>query len=209
MRVVVFGATGRTGREVVRQALARGFHVTAFVRETSRLPLAHDNLRLVAGAITNATEIARVIADQRAVISTLGVGTALTHDPVVIDGIRVIARAAEHASVARLLYLSFIGVRDSRDAAGVLLQRLATTVLRHEVADHEVKEAAIAGSFVNWTIVRPPMLTNGRLTASYRIGEDIRAHSLLPMMSRADVADLLLRQISDEAFIRKAVRMLH
>jgi putative NADH-flavin reductase len=209
MKLLVFGASGKTGREVVRQALARGYAVTAFVRQTSRLPIAHANLRLVAGEISNPEAIARVVAGQTAVISTLGVGQPMTHDQAVIDGVRAIARAAEQASVERLLYLSFIGVHDSRDAAGFVLRQLATTLLRHEVADHEVKEAAIIASFVDWTIVRPPKLTNGRLTAAYRVGEDIRARSPLPLMSRADVADFMLRQLTDAAFIRKAVRILH
>jgi putative NADH-flavin reductase len=209
MKLLVFGASGKTGREVVRQALARGYAVTAFVRQTSRLPIAHANLRLVAGEISNPEAIARVVAGQTAVISTLGVGQPMTHDQAVIEGVRAIARAAEQASVERLLYLSFIGVHDSRDAAGFVLRQLATTLLRHEVADHEVKEAAIIASFVDWTIVRPPKLTNGRLTAAYRVGEDIRARSPLPMMSRADVADFMLRQRNDAAFIRKAVRILH
>jgi putative NADH-flavin reductase len=209
MKVLVFGASGRTGREVVRQALARGFTVTAFVRETSRLPVAHANLRLVTGELADRHTIGRVTVGQHAVISTLGVGTPLTHDPAVVDGVRTIARAAEHASVQRLVYMSFIGVSSSRDAAGFLLKRLAATLLRHETADHELKEAAVAGSLVDWTIVRAPKLTNGRLTASYRVGEDIRARTPLPVMSRADVADCMLRQLSDPAFIRKAVRILH
>jgi putative NADH-flavin reductase len=209
MKVLVFGASGKTGREVVRQALARGHIVTAFVRETSRLPLAHANLRLVRGDLSNTAAVTKAIAGQRAVISTLGVGTPLTHDQVVIDGVRTIAREAQHASVERLLYMSFIGVRDSRDAAGFLLKRLASTLLREEVTDHEMKEAAIIESFVDWTIVRPPKLTNGRLTGSYRVGERIRARSPLPLMSRADVADFMLQQLTDTAFIRRVVRILH
>jgi len=209
MKLLVFGASGKTGREVVRQALSRGFDVTAFVRDTARLPLAHANLRLVKGDITDPKAVARAIEGQTGVISTLGVGTPLRHDPVVIQGIRTIARAAEQASVERLVYMSFIGVSESRHAAGFLLKRLATTMLRQEVADHEIKEAAIVESFVDWTIVRAPMLTNGRLTASYRVGEDIRASSPLPLMSRADVADFMLRQLTDQSFIRKAVSILH
>jgi putative NADH-flavin reductase len=209
MKLVVFGASGKTGREVVRQALARGFGVIAYVRDTARLPLAHANLRLVKAELSDATAIARVLDGQTAVISTLGVGKPLTHDPVVIAGVRAIARAAEHASIERLVYMSTIGVRESRDEAGFVLKWLATTLIRHEVADHEIKEAVIGECLVDWTIVRAPMLTNGRLTASYRVGEDIRARSPLPMMSRADVADFMLRQLSDAAFIRRAVRILH
>jgi uncharacterized protein YbjT (DUF2867 family) len=209
MRLLVFGASGKTGREVVRQALARGYQVTGFVRDTARLPLAHANLRLVRGEITDTKAVARVVSGQTGVISALGAGIPLRHDPVVIDGVRTIARASEHASVERLVYLSFIGVRDSRDAAGFLLKQLAATVLRPKAADHEAKEAAVVDSFVDWTIVRVPKLTNGRLTAAYRVGENIRARSPLPMMSRADVADFLLRQLTDAAFIRKTVRILH
>ncbi|HEY9461951.1 MAG TPA: NAD(P)H-binding protein, partial [Vicinamibacterales bacterium] len=159
MNVLVFGASGKTGREVVRQALARGFNVSAFVRDTARLPLAHANLRLVKGQITDPKAVARAIEGHTCVISTLGVGLPLRHDPVVIEGVRTIARASEHASIKRLLYMSFIGVSESRGAAGFLLKQLAGTVLRHEVADHEVKEAAVAESLVDWTIVRAPKLT--------------------------------------------------
>ena len=209
MNVLVFGASGKTGREVVRQALARGFNVAAFVRDTARLPLAHANLRLVTGQITDPKAVARAIERQTCVISTLGVGRPLRHDPIVIEGVRTIARASEQASVERLVYMSTLGVRDSRDEAGFVLGWLAKTVIRREIADHEIKEAAVADSLVNWTIVRAPLLTNGRLTASYRVGEHIRARSPLPMMSRADVADFMLRQLTDRSFIRKVVRILH
>jgi putative NADH-flavin reductase len=209
MKLLVFGASGKTGREVVRQALARGLDVTAFVRDTARLPLAHANLRLVKGEITDAKAVAKVISGQTNVISTLGVGTPLRHDPNVIEGVRTIVRASEHGSIERLLYMSTIGVRDSRHEAGFALRWLATTLIRHEITDHEIKEAAVADSFVDWTIVRAPLLTNGRLTASYRVGEDIQAHSPLPMMSRADVADFMLRQLTERSFIRKVVRILH
>ena len=91
MNLVVFGASGKTGREVVRQALARGFIVTAFVRDTGRLPFAHANLRLVKGEITDPKAVAKVIEGQTCVISTLGVGKPLRHDPGVIEGVRTIA----------------------------------------------------------------------------------------------------------------------
>jgi uncharacterized protein YbjT (DUF2867 family) len=209
MNLLVFGASGKTGREVVRQALARGLNVTAFVRDTARLPLAHANLRLVTGQITDPKAVARATERQTYVISTLGVGQPLRNDPIVIEGVRTIARAAEQASVERLVYMSTIGVRDSRHEAGFVLRWLATTVIRHEIADHEIKEAAVADTLVDWTIVRAPLLTNGRLTASYRVGEHIHARSPLPMMSRADVADFMLRQLTDRSFIRKVVRILH
>lgn len=209
MTLVVFGASGKTGREIVTQALARGLTVTAFVRHASRLGMGQPNLRIVEGNVTDAGAVENAVADQTAVLSALGVGKPLTHDPAVIDGVRHIVHAAERSSVRRLVYLSFIGVQDSRSAAGFVLQRIAALPLRYEVADHEAKEALVMASAVDWTIVRPPKLTNGRLTKSYRVGEDIRACSPLPMLSRADVADFMLRQLTETTFIRRAVRILH
>ncbi|WP_192249034.1 NAD(P)H-binding protein [Mesorhizobium silamurunense] len=81
-------------------------------------------------------------------------------------------------------------------------------VLRHQVADHEAKERLIAQSGLNWTIVRPPKLGNGRATGRFRHGNGIRARSLLPTLARADVAAFTLDQLSDTAYSRKAVALL-
>ena len=106
--------------------------------------------------------------------------------------------------------MSFIGVSDSRDAAGFLLKRLAATVLRQEVADHEVKEAAVVGEFRGLDDC-PRSQTHQRTSDRRRIAwvrTSGRARRCR-MMSRADVADFMLRQLTDAAFIRKAVRILH
>jgi hypothetical protein len=117
-----------------------------------------------------------VIGGQTAIISTLGVGRAASkHDAAVIEGVRVdcAARPSRHRSNGSSTSRSSCARQSRR--SGLCAQAIATTPLRHEVGDHEVKEAAIVQSFVDWTIVRPPKLTNGRLTAAYRVGEDIRA----------------------------------
>jgi putative NADH-flavin reductase len=207
-RLLVFGASGGTGRQIVAQALAKNIAVTAFLRNPARLGVVHDHLRYVQGDVGDAGAVAGALPGHDAVVSALGVGTPLKHDQVVIDGVRNIVRAMEAARVRRLIYLSFIGVRDSRAAAGFLIRHVAKIPLRHEIADHEAKEALVRESALDWTIVRPPKLTDGQPTGRYRTGDDITARSIFPTLSRADVAAFMIQQVTDAAFVRKAARVL-
>lgn len=208
MRVLILGASGATGHEVVRQALAQGLNVTAFVRDPARLKLFAPTLRVFQGDVGDYADVAGAVEGQDAVISTLGVGRPLHTDPVVIEGVRNVLRAMQEHKVSRLVYMSFIGVQESRAAAGPMIRYVAKFPLRHEIADHEAKEALIRGSRCDWTIVRPPTLSNGHATGRYRDGDDITARSFLPILSRADVAAFLLRQLRERTYVGKAPRIL-
>ena len=76
------------------------------------------------------------------------------------------------------------------------------------IGDHERREAIVRASPLEWTIVRAPMLTNGTRTSDYRSGENLVARGPLPMLSRADVAEFMLRQLDDATFVRKAPRLM-
>ena len=208
MKVLVLGASGATGREVVRAVIAQDFDVTAFVRDPARLPVGGQRLRVVQGDVGDAAAVAGAVKGQDTVISALGVSRPLHADPVVVDGIRHTLHAMDEQGVARLVYLSFIGVRDSRSAAGPLIRFVARFPLRHEIADHETKEALIRASHCDWTIVRAPKLSNGEATGRFREGEDIAARSFFPVLSRADVAAFMVRQLRDRTYVRRAPRIL-
>ena len=209
MRILVFGASGNTGKEIVRQALGRGDIITAFVREPAKLGGIAPVSRVIQGNVNDQKAVAAAIPGHDAVVSALGVGKPLTHDPDVIAGIRHITGAMEHHGVGRLVYLSFIGVTESRHAVGFALRFAARVPLRHEIADHEAKEAQIISSGLDWTIVRPPKLTNGPRTERYRVGDDISTWAPLPLLSRADLAHFILDELSQQRFVRKAPRLLH
>jgi putative NADH-flavin reductase len=208
MRVLILGASGATGQEVVRQALAQESNVTAFVREPARLLLDAPALRVFQGDVGDYAAVAEAIEGQEAVISTLGVSRPLHRDPVVVQGIRNVLRAMEERSVARFVYMSFIGVGESRSAAGPIIRYVARLPLRHEIADHEAKEALIRGSRCDWTIVRAPKLSNGQSRGRYRDGVDIASRTVFPVLPRADVAGFLLRQVRDRRYVRQAPRIL-
>jgi putative NADH-flavin reductase len=208
MRVLILGASGATGHELVRQALARELEVTAFVRDPARLMVSAPALRVIQGDIGDSARVSEAVRGHDAVVSALGVGTPLKPDPVVVEGIRHTLAVMKEHGVRRLVYLSFIGVSESRADAGLLVRYVARHPLRHEIADHEIKEGLIRASDTDWTIVRAPKLTNGRPAAGYRDGESIAARSIFPTLSRADVAAFMLRQLADRTYVGKAPRIL-
>jgi putative NADH-flavin reductase len=207
MNLLVFGASGQTGQEVVREALARGHAVTAFVRDPTKLGDAAAKVRVIRGDVADEATVALAMPRHDAVVSTLGVGKPLQHDPDVIAGIRHILTAMQDAGVRRLVYQSFIGVRESRAAVGFVLRFIAPLPLRHEIADHETKEALIRASTIDWTIVRPPRLSSGP-RSQYRVGEDIRTLAPVPTLSRSDVAHFIVGELENPRYVHRMPRLL-
>ena len=208
MRVIVFGASGKTGHELVREAIDRGHTVTAFVRTASKLTITSRSLRVIEGNVADSGAVAAAIPGHDAVVSALGVSTPLKHDADVIAGVQHIIDAMEEHGVRRLIYLSFIGVRDSRAGVGFVLRYIAPIPLRHEIADHEVKESLIRSSRLDWTIVRPPKLTNGPRTGDYRSGDDITTWKPVPVLSRSDVAHFVIQELVEPRYVHRAPRLL-
>jgi len=210
MRLLIFGAAGLTGRELVNQSLARGHVVTAFVRKPEGFGVEHDDLKVVQGDVTDYAAVERAVKDQDAVLCALGSSTPLRRDSTLIEGVRNIVRAMEQASVKRLVYLSFLGVHEGRSQLSSFGKYIvAPLVMRNPAADHEVKESIIKQSKLDWTIVRPPRLTKGRHTGVYRSGEHIEAESMIPRISRADLADFMLQQLTDDTYLRKTPGVMY
>lgn len=207
MNLLIFGASGQTGQLVVREALSRGHRVSAFVRDPAKLDVAHDGLRSIRGDVADASAVALAVQGHDAVVSTLGVGTPLQHDAKVIEGVGHVVAAMEAARVRRLIYQSFIGVHESRAAVGFVLRFIAPLPLRHEIADHEAKEALVRASALDWTIVQPPKLTNGPRTP-YRSGEGITTFVPVPTLSRASVAHFIVNELEQPQYHCKALRLL-
>ena len=143
-------------------------------------------------------------------LCALGAATPLKRDPILVSGIENIVRAMERGGPRRLIYLSFLGVHGGRGQLSLLGRYVvAPLILRNIVADHEAKEHTITQSSLDWTIIRPPRLTNGPHTATYWHGRDIKAASVVPMISRADVADFMLRQLGSPVYLRKAPAVMY
>lgn len=210
MNVLVFGASGGTGRELVKQGVEQGHTLTAFVRNPAKLEIKDASIKVIQGDVTDSVSVQNVVKGHHAVISALGASTILKREPTLTVGITNIVKAMEQAGVRRFIYLSALTVRAVRDQLNFLGRYvIAPIVLRNVAADHEANESIIEHSKLEWTIVRPPRLTNGERTGVYRSGERIDSKSIIPEISRADLAEFMLKQLTDDTFLRKATSVMY
>jgi|SRR5688572_17799735 len=209
MKILIFGASGKTGHELVRQALELGHRVTAFVRKPSKLHISNSNLVIFEGNIVNYGLVEKAIRGQDAVISALGAANPFRYDPRVVEGMGNIITAMEKLGVNRLIYMSAINVRASRKNAGIMIRMLAPILLRTETEGHEAREKFVRHSLLNWTIVRSASLNNGEHKQQYRFGVNIKTNGIAARISRADVADFMLTQLHDKSFHRKSPMVMY
>lgn len=198
---MVFGATGGTGRQVVEQAVAAGHDVTVLARDPARV-VARDRVTVIGGDVLTPQPWRAAVAGQDAVLSCLGSTDRRHPTTVYSEGTANILAAMRDGGVRRVLCLSSAGLEI---APGTPLgQRLVTRLViqrlyRHGYADMARMERLVAAARdLDWTIVRPPMLTDGPQTGDYRTAEN--AHlAKAKSISRADLAHYLLTQVTDEA----------
>jgi len=209
MNILIFGASGATGQELVKQALAQGHLVTAFVRNPSKLKINHDNLKVIQGDVINYQLVEEAVKGQVAVLSALGASSPFKYDQSIVDGMGNIIKAMETNGVSRFIYMSFVGVKESRNTAGFVIKYIAPRLLSTEIAGHEAREKMIKQSQLKWTIVRSPTLTNGKQIAQFRSGEEVTSKGFTVTISRADVADFMLRQLTDNTFLIKTPSVMY
>lgn len=203
MKLLIFGATGSIGRQLVEQALAQGHTVTAFVRNQAKLDLRHSALKVVQGDVLDYASVERVVPGHEAVLSALGT-PAMTRNTVRSEGTRNIIRAMEQAGVRRLICLSSIGIGDSRPMLPFHYKYiLVPLLLRQGFAEHELEETWVKQSRTDWTIVRPGAFTNGGRTGAYQHSRTVPQKAIQAKISRADVADFVLKQVEDATYLRQ------
>jgi hypothetical protein len=117
--------------------------------------------------------------------------------------------AMHRQKVGRFIYQSFLGVREYRSELGFILDKIIPHLVTNVIKDHEAKEQTIVNSDLQWTIVRCSMLTHGPATEKYRDGEHITSPFLLPTISRADVADFMIKQLTDVKYNYKKPRIMY
>ena len=206
MKIVIFGANGKTGALLTEHALAKGHHVTAYIRRTGSLVQQHPNLKVITGNLDDIARLKEAIAGSDAVLSTLGGSSLTKHSPGIIAGIDHIISNMEQEGVKRLIYLSSMGAGESRNMMGTLIRFfIAGIMLRVPLADHTANEKRIAKSRLQWTVVRPAGLTNGPKTGRLKHGSKIIVLKGTPQVSRANVASFMLEQLSDTSYLNNSV----
>jgi putative NADH-flavin reductase len=204
-KLVILGATGGTGQQLLTQALEAGHQVTAFVRRPDKIPVQHERLRVVADSVTDdGSALAEAVRGQDAVISALGRGMSFKSEGLIQRSVPAILSAMQTHQIRRLIFTSAIGVGATvRDAP--LFSRIMIRFLLSDIyADKAAGEELIRRSGLDWTIVQAAQLTNGPLTRRYRVGERLKLRGI-PKISRADAAHCILSQLDHADYIGKVV----
>jgi uncharacterized protein YbjT (DUF2867 family) len=214
MKVVVFGATGPTGRALVARSLEAGHEVTAFVRNPTASGFEEEEgFHVFEGDVLQPATVDRVMREQRAVLCALGPRARTGHGETPTNlcsvGTRHILESMERCGTKRLVVLSSVGVGDSRGKMqagpffGFLHERiLVPLALKRQFADKEVQEQLVQASTVDWVLVRPTSLTNGPARRTFTVSVDgarVGAH-----IARDDVAAFMVDQLKSNEYVRKA-----
>lgn len=210
MKVVVFGATGRTGRRVVERALEAGHEVTGIARTPSKLALTHDRLTLVQGDILDYESFASVLQGQDVVVSTVGKGAVFSSVTLYSDGIENVIRAMDEYDLSRLIAITSGGTYPGWDSNNsifyeFLIKRL---LLRGEYADMRRMEQRIMDTELDWTIVRPSGLSDDDGTGEYRVkvGYSIPESSTT---TRDDLAAFIVDELGSDQHVREGVAVVN
>jgi putative NADH-flavin reductase len=199
MKVLIFGATGTVGRELVTQALEVGHTVIAFARDPSKLEIEHPSLEIIEGDVMDSAIVDRAVTGHDAVVVALGAGIK---GQLRSTGTRNIIKAMQRNGVRRLVCLSTLGVGDSRANLNFYWKHIMFgMLLRAAFADHVAQEEHVIRSGLDWTIVRPAAYTDGERTGNCRHGFPATAKGLRLKISHADVADFLLTQLTDDSYV--------
>jgi putative NADH-flavin reductase len=204
-KILVLGATGVTGREIVSQALQQGHEVTALVRRPAQDAGLPTGVRVLSGSVTDDTDaLDAAVRGQEVVITTLGVGKALRSGGLIARSAPLIVRSMARQGVRRLIFMSAYGVGATRADVPILPRMLMGLLFRDLYTDKEIGEEAVRRSELEWTLVYAVTLTNGPRTGRYRVGERLRLRGF-PTISRADVAEFILGQVEDRRYLRQGV----
>jgi putative NADH-flavin reductase len=197
MKLFVIGATGRTGREIFEEALGRGHHVTAFVRSPESITLKSERLAVLKGNAKDENELFNAIQGHDAVLSALGPRKPFKASSLLHDSALATTRAMNRSGAKRLLVLSaaahFPGIPN----------RIVSLILRNHMRDSRAMEQVVQASGLDWTIARPPRLTEEGY-ATYRSREDV-APKMGFSLSRKAVAAFMLDAIEQAKHFRKIV----
>jgi len=205
VKLTIFGGTGPTGVLLVRQALDEGHHVTAYTRNPAKLTITHPQLTIIEGELSDTAAIASAVLGADAVLSLLGPSSTRAPGSPITDGTKAIIAAMKEHGVRRLVASATFSVTDPHDipplsvrlmVAGV--RRLAPRPYRDIIGTGQ----AVRASGLDWTLVRVGLLRDrpgtGKVTAGY-LGNGVQR-----AISRANFADLVLRQASDHTWIGQA-----
>jgi putative NADH-flavin reductase len=211
LNILIIGANGGTGKQAVEIALNAGHRVTAVLRNPANLPLVRANLEIVKGDVMHPETFEKYLENKDAIISALGVKEASKPTTLYSQGNKNLLAAMKKMGVRRVFFISASALDISpvlpfyvRLAAKYIVQKL----LRHMYADLRIMETLVKESDTDWTIMRPPRLTNKPVTGHYRFAINSFLKNCLTI-SRADLAHFMVNNINNEATYKATIEIAY
>lgn len=204
MKVVIFGATGRTGRHLVAQALAEDHIVTAFVRTPDRLSVRHDRLHVVQGDVRDAAAVEKAMEGQESVFCVLGNKFGAPPDTLV-RGTQHIIQAMKKHGVQRILCVLTAGFLDEQadSLMGKLLLQFYRLYPKALLEPARLQFQELQRSELKWVAIRAIVLTEGPRKGNYRIAtKNIPSGGY--QISTGDLAEFMLREVASEEYVGQA-----
>lgn len=199
MKITLLGATGKTGRELLTQALDAGHVVIAVVRTPSKVDNNNPRLHVVKGDVTNVDDLASAIVDSDVLISTLG-GMSSS---LMTDVSKAVIAAAHKSDLKRVVIMSSFLVE--RDQLSGMTKILTGLFMRQLIADKSTGEKLLRDSDLDWTIVYATILTNKPKSSGVRIVPRTEKISMKNKIARAAVAAWILDSLKDTKYVKKSV----
>lgn len=204
MNIIVFGASGGVGREVVKQALDKGYRVTAFVRDPGKLPIQHANLTIATGDGLDEAAVVRAIQGHEAVLCCAG-SRGMGKSALMTEMTRHIIAGMKLHGVTRIGYVASAGIHGELKG---LMGKFVMFLLRNPLADHLGAYEQLQASGLQWTVARPMSLKDEAGTGQYREAADGAAPTGAKI-ARADVAHFLLRTLEDDRYVHQSVGLAY
>jgi putative NADH-flavin reductase len=208
MKISIFGASGATGLLLTERCLAAGHEVTALLRTPEKFPF-RERVRVVQGNVFDAAAVRQTLEGAEVVLSALG-ARSLRREDVLERGVPLIVAAMRQAGVRRIIALGAAGTKGDafkRQPAVLrwMMQKIFyRIVLKWPIASQVAQWEALSASGLDWTMVTPPKLTNGKGRGARRVDADALPRYGL-RISRADVADFMMQQIGNPQWAGKGV----
>ncbi|HWE94768.1 MAG TPA: SDR family oxidoreductase [Tepidisphaeraceae bacterium] len=201
MRLLILGATGGIGRHLLKIGLGRGHSLTAYVRSPEKVAERHEALRVIKGDLFCPGTLARAIEGNDAVLSAFGPRTIRT-TTLRRDFGRTLTAALTESGVTRVQLVSAAFLFENAGGLGALLK---PTLFRFMAPDMAAMERELMKEGLQWTVLRPPRLTSGPPTGAYRVADGALPAGSSYAVSRADVADFMIREAEAPKWVRRVV----
>jgi len=212
MKITVFGATGKTGKEVVKQALELGYEVKAFVRNPEKMDIINEKITLIKGDVTNPENVDQAVEGSNGVVVALGASPDMQADVVMEKGTKNITSAMKKHGVKRVIVQSSYAMSGSPEGIEFMkkmgMGEEQISMMKPVLDDKSKQGDAVANSGLEYTIVRPLMLTEADKTGQYRVAEKLDV-KVGDQISRADVADFMLKALTNDEWIGKTVAIAY